>query len=216
MTTLDAARRMMVDGQIRPNDVTDRRILGAFERVPRERFVPADQAAIAYLDRSVRVGQGRFLLQAMTLAKMLQAVDIAEGQKVLDVGCATGYSTAILAAMGADVFGLEEDEASAAVATRTLLDLGSAATVRRGPLAEGAQADGPFDVIVLNGSVEFEPKSLLAQLKEGGRLVCVERRGGLSRAMLYVMADGDAGARPLFDASAPVLPGFAAVPQFAL
>ncbi len=216
MASLDAARRMMVDGQIRTNDVTDRRILGAFDHVPRERFMPEGLSAIAYLDRDVPVGQGRAILKAMVLAKLIQAADVSEGSRVLDVGCATGYSSAILAAMGADVIGLEQDEACAAIATRVLLDLGANATLMRGELAAGSPSDGPYDVIMLNGAVEFVPPALLRQLKEGGRLVCILRQAASSRAMLYVMAGGDASGRPLFDASAPLLPGFALTPQFTL
>lgn len=216
MASFDAARRMMVDGQIRTNDVTDRPIIAAFERVAREKFVPPEIVPIAYLDRVVRSGNGRFMLQPMTLAKLIQAAAVAEGARVLDVGCASGYSSAILAAMGANVVALEEDEASAAIATRTLLDVGAPVSVRRGKLNEGAAGDGPFDAIVMNGAVEVMPAALFAQLKESGRLVCILRRDGLSRAMLYLKADGDIGNLALFDAAAPLLPGFAEVPQFAL
>jgi protein-L-isoaspartate(D-aspartate) O-methyltransferase len=211
---LDAARRMMVDGQIRTNDVTDRRILGAFGKVPREKFVPEGQGPIAYLDRDVMTGAGRAMLKPMVLAKLIHAADLGAADHVLDVGCATGYSAAILAEIGAHVVAVESDEACAAVAARTLLDLGYAVTLRRGDLAEGAKADGPFDVILVNGSVEHVPPTLLVQLKDGGRLVCIQRQNGTSRAMLYVSADGDIGHRALFDATAPALPGFADTPQF--
>ena len=216
MTSFDAARRMMVDGQIRTNDVTDRRILGAFDRVPREKFVPDAKAGIAYLDRDLPVGQGRALLKVMVLAKMIHAADIRATDRVLDVGCATGYSTAILAHIAGSVVGLEDDDACAAIATRALLEAGVAVTLRRGALTGGAKADGPFDVIVIEGAVERVPAALFGQLAEGGRLVCVLRQATSSRATLYVKADGDVSARALFDAAAPLLPGFAEAPQFVL
>lgn len=216
MTSFDLARRMMVDGQIRTSDVTDGRIIAAFGSVPRERFVPPAQAALAYLDRDLPAGaQGRAILKPMVLAKMIQAADIDDEGRVLDVGCASGYSTAILSHLAKEVVGLEEDAALAAQARKLLAGLGVAnATVREGALAAGAAGDAPFDVILLNGAVEKHPAALGAQLKDGGRLVCLERKGGTCRAMLYFADRGELSGRSLFDASAPVLPGFVAPPAF--
>ncbi|MCC7347295.1 MAG: protein-L-isoaspartate O-methyltransferase [Variibacter sp.] len=217
MTSFDLARRMMVDGQIRTSDVTDGRIIAAFAAVPRERFVPPAQAALAYLDRDVPAGgaQGRSILKPMVLAKMIQAADIDSEDRVLDVGCASGYSTAILSHLAKEVIGLEEDAALAAQARELLAGMGRAnATVREGALAAGAAGDAPFDVILVNGAVETLPAALGAQLKDGGRLICLERKGGTCRAMLYFADRGDLSGRSLFDASAPVLPGFVAPPAF--
>jgi protein-L-isoaspartate(D-aspartate) O-methyltransferase len=213
------ARRMMVEGQVRTSDVTDPRLLAAMLEVPREAFVPAARADFAYLDRDLTVhGSGaaaRCLLKPMVLAKLIQAAEVDESDRVLDVACATGYSSAVLAHLSAQVVALEEDGVLARTAADTLHALGIAnVAVRTGALTLGSPADGPYDVVVVNGAVEVMPDALCAQLKDGGRLVCVMRRGGVGRAMLYRSVEGDVSGRPIFDASAPLLPGFARPPAF--
>lgn len=221
MESFAVERRMMVDGQVRTSDVTDSRILAAFGAVPREKFVPPEQADLAYLDRDVPLapaapGQsGRCVLKPMVLAKMMHAAEIGEEDRVLDVGCGSGYSTAILARLAGQVVGLEEDSALAALAGRLLQELAVRnVVIRNETLALGAPADAPFDVIFVNGAVEYAPEPLLRQLKAGGRLVCIERRGPAGKAMLYRSAGKDVSGRSLFDASAPLLPGFVAPPAF--
>jgi protein-L-isoaspartate(D-aspartate) O-methyltransferase len=219
MTDFAAARRMMVDGQVRTADVTDLRLLAAMLELPRERFFPEEKASLAYLDLDAVVsapGQPvRRLLKPMVLAKLIQAAGIAETDRVLDVGCATGYSTALLTNLAGSVVGLEEDAALARQAADAMSRTGlSVAKIVTGPLARGCAGEGPFDVIVLQGSAEVVPDALFDQLKNGGRLVGVLGRGPGGKAMLYRRADADLSGRPVFDASAAPLPGFAKPPEF--
>jgi protein-L-isoaspartate(D-aspartate) O-methyltransferase len=221
MIDFAAARRIMVDSQVRTSDVTDLRLIAAMLAVPRERFLPAEQADLAYLDFDVpaSVAQAgvpaRRLLKPMVLAKLLQAAEIADGDHVLDVGCATGYSSAVLARLAHAVVALEQDTALAEVARDNLRALGtSRVRLVTGPLADGWPPEAPYDVIVLNGASEVVPKTLLRQLKPGGRLVGVLGRGPAGKATLYRSIGGECGGRPIFDAAAPLLPGFAAAPAF--
>jgi protein-L-isoaspartate(D-aspartate) O-methyltransferase len=218
MTDFAAARRHMVDGQVRPADVTDLRIIAAMQEVPRERFVPPQAAGLAYLDLDLAVGAGasggRRLLKPMVLAKLIQTADIAPTDRVLDVGCATGYAAAVLARIGAQVVALEQDS-GLATAARTALASQPNVTVESGPLSEGWAKAGPYDVIVLEGATEVAPHALCRQLKDGGRLVCVLGSGPDAKAMLYRRSGDDIGARPVFDAAAALLPGFAKAPEFA-
>ena len=218
MTDFAAARRHMVDGQVRTADVTDLRIIAAMQEVPRERFVPPQAAGLAYLDLDLAVGAGasggRRLLKPMVLAKLIQTADIAPTDRVLDVGCATGYAAAVLARIGAQVVALEQDSGLAAAA-RTALASQPNVTVESGPLSEGWAKAGPYDVIVLEGATEVAPHALCRQLKDGGRLVCVLGSGPDAKAMLYRRSGDDIGARPVFDAAAALLPGFAKAPEFA-
>jgi protein-L-isoaspartate(D-aspartate) O-methyltransferase len=218
MTDFAADRRMMVDGQIRTADVTDMRVLNAILDTPRERFVPATSAALSYLDLDLPVGEGaargRCLLKPMVLAKLLQAAEIEAGDHVLDIGTASGYSAAVLSHLAASVTALEEDKALAKVAAEALAGLANVTPVS-GPLTAGWAQSAPYDVIVLEGSTEVVPQALCAQLKDGGRLVCVLGSGPSAKAMLYRRSGEDVGGRPVFDAAAPLLPGFAKVPVFA-
>jgi protein-L-isoaspartate(D-aspartate) O-methyltransferase len=216
MIDFAAARRIMVDSQVRTSDVTDSRVVAAMLAVPRERFLPAEQADLAYVDCDIaattpQAGKPtRRLLKPMVLAKLIQAAGIREGDRVLDVGCAAGYSSAVLAQLARSVVALEQDAGLAERARENLRALGvTQVQVVRGPLAEGWPPQAPFDVIVLNGASEIEPKALLRQLKPGGRLVGVQGRGPAGKAMLYRSIGGESGGRPIFDASAPLLPGFA-------
>jgi protein-L-isoaspartate(D-aspartate) O-methyltransferase len=222
MIDFAAARRIMVDSQVRTSDVTDLRLIAAMQAVPRERFVPPEQADLAYLDfdapaAAAEAGKpARRLLKPMVLAKLLQAADIGEGDHVLDVGCATGYSSAVLAQLAHSVVALEQDPGLAGHARDNLsaLDM-SQVQVVTGPLTDGWPPLAPYDVIMLNGASEITPKALLRQLKPGGRLVGVLGRGPAGKAMLYCSIGGECGGRPIFDAAAPLLPGFAAPPAFA-
>jgi len=221
MIDFAAARRIMVDSQVRTNDVTDSRLIAAMLAVPRERFVPAERADLAYVDFDVPVTAAesgkpaRRLLKPMVLAKLLQAAEIAGGDRVLDVGCATGYSSAVLARLAGAVIAVEEDAGLAARARENLRAAGAGQVqVVSGPLADGAPTQGPYDVILVNGAFEVAPKVLLHQLKPGGRLVGVLSSGPAGKAMLYCSIGGDCGGRPIFDAAAPLLPGFAAPAAF--
>jgi protein-L-isoaspartate(D-aspartate) O-methyltransferase len=219
MSDFAALRRAMVDGQVRTSDVTDPRLLTAMLGLPRERFVPADKADLAYLDQDILVSDPgrppRRLLKPMVLAKLVQAAEIVESDRVLDIGCASGYSAALLGRIAASVTALEEDPALAEKAKENIAERGIAnVTVVRGVLNQGWPAGGPYDVIVLEGACELVPHGLQAQLRQGGRLVCITKRGAAGTAMLFGAAGGELSGRPLFDAAAPLLPGFAKAPEF--
>ena len=218
MTGFSTARQYMVDGQVRPSDVTDDRILEAMLTVPREVFVPASKRALAYLDLDLDVTEGaarRCLITPALLAKMLQAAEIKATDRVLVVGCATGYAAAIVARFAAQVSATESDPALAGKATAAFAQLGiQNVTVKTAAAADGDAAGAPYDVIVLNGATEIIPTGLFGQLKEGGRLVGVFGLTPPPRATLVTHSHGDFGHRELFDATAPVLPGLERVPAF--
>ena len=216
MTDTRLQRLNMVESQVRPSDVTDRRIIKAMLEVPREAFVPHALAPIAYMDEAITVsaksngaGGVRQLLAPRTLAKLIQLAQVGDQSAVLDVGCATGYSTAILAMIAKRAVAVEADKDLAAAAVRALQKLGLAnAMVVHGPLTEGAPAEAPFDAIILNGAVEVIPPSLTEQLKDGGRLVAVVVQGPLSRAQVTLRSGKGFDTRPAFEAPAALLPGF--------
>ena len=216
MTDFATARRHMVDGQVRTADVTDLRILSAMLDIPRERFVPPASADLAYLDLDLPVGKSgsRRLLKPMVLGKLIHAANIAPGDRVLDVGCATGYGAAVLARVAGQVIALEQD-ADLARAARSELAGQPNATVVSGSLTAGWPQSSPYDAIVLEGATEVPPETFLSQIREGGRLVCVLGSGPGSKAMLYCRSGDELGGRPIFDATAAVLPGFAKTPIFA-
>jgi protein-L-isoaspartate(D-aspartate) O-methyltransferase len=215
MTDFATARQHMVDGQVRTADVTDLRILSAMLEIPRERFVPPASAKLAYLDLDLPVGEGesRRLLKPMVLAKLIHAADISPGDRILDVGCATGYGAAVLARIAGQVVALEQD-ANLAQAARTALSGQANVTIASGPLKAGWPQGSPYDVILLEGAIETQPDTFLSQLRDGGRLVCVLGSGPGSKAMLYCRSGDELGGRPIFDATAALLPGFARAPVF--
>lgn len=214
--TIDFAeqRRKMVDGQLRTTDVTNPAILDAMGEVPREAFVPQTMRALAYIDEDVLVhpagGEGpRYLMEPSPLAKLLQLADIKPDDVVLDLGCATGYSTAVLTLIAGSVIALESDPHLAATASETLVDLGyDSAAVVEGPLNLGYASEAPYDVIVLNGAVEEVPAALFDQLKDGGRLVGVLGTGNTGRATVWTKNAGVTAARHAFNAAVRPLPGF--------
>lgn len=204
-----AQRLNMVESQVRVNDVTDVRVQDALREIPRERFVPAARRATAYADAPLELVPGRYLLDPRTFAKLLQLAEIKPTDSVLDVACATGYSSAVLARIAARVTGLEEDADLVRVAVETLPAVGAAnARAVQGSLAEGHKANAPYDVIFVNGAIETRPDALLAQLGEGGRLVAVVRTEGQGHAQLFLKEGGRIGNRIDFDAGAPLLAGF--------
>jgi protein-L-isoaspartate(D-aspartate) O-methyltransferase len=207
-------RRSMVDSQVRPSDVTDRRIHRAMLAVPREAFVPAGRSAVAYMDGDLpltdpTVRPHRSLLAPRTLAKMLQALALGEEASVLDVGPATGYSTALLAHMARRVTAVENDIVLAERARGTLGALGMAnAEVLTAALPEGAETRGPFDGILIGGRIETTPERLLDQLKDGGRLVAIVDEDGIGKVVVWQRYAMSYDWRVLFDAEAGLLPGF--------
>jgi protein-L-isoaspartate(D-aspartate) O-methyltransferase len=221
MADFSTARRMMVDGQVRTSDVTDLRIIAAFLSVPRERFVAPSKTALAYLDLDAPVvddaqsESAHRMLKPMVLAKLIQALKVEETDRVLVVGCASGYSAAILSSLAGSVNALEEDAELAGRATKAMSALGfSNVEVVRGPLTTGWPAGAPYDAILFDGAIEVMPDSIHGQLKDSGRLVCVRGRKPPSKAFMYRLIEGELSGRPIFDATAPLLPGFAEKPAF--
>ncbi|MEH6774898.1 MAG: protein-L-isoaspartate O-methyltransferase [Cereibacter changlensis] len=217
MTDFSTRRLMMVDTQIRPSDVTKFPIIDALLAVPREVYVPRDRRETAYMSDNLPIGSGRVILEPRTFAKFLDALNIQPDEAVLDLGCGLGYSTAVIARLAEAVVAVEEDETLATEAQRTLSQEGvDNAAVIVGPLAGGAAKHGPYDVIMLEGGVETVPEALLAQMKDGGRIGCLFMEGPLGVARIGYRIDGAMTWRSVFNASAPVLTGFALERTFAL
>lgn len=205
-----AARQFMVDGQIRTNKVTDEALIEALAQLPRELFVPSAQRARAYVDDDLPLGNARYLMEPMVLARLLQALRLGAGDKLLVVAAGTGYGAALAARLGAQVTALEADAALLDVA-RPALAAAAKAPVEcvAGALAEGHAARAPYDAILIEGAVEQVPPALAQQLAEGGRLATVQNQGGVGRAMLFTKSAGSLAPRVLFDANVHMLPGFA-------
>lgn len=217
MYDFNQAREMMVDGQVRPADVTRHNIIDAMLAIPRETFVPASQRAVAYVDQDVPLGRGRALLAPRSFSKMLDVVEISPGDTVLDIGCALGYSSAIISRLCRGVIAVEEDEAMATAAETALagLAIDNVAVLNR-PLTGGMPDEGPYDVIVVSGgAIATSPTALFDQLAEEGRLIAIWMQNGTAQARLSVKSGGDVATRWVFDATAPILPGFEAKPSFA-
>ena len=219
MSGFSTARQKMVDGQVRPSDVTDIRIIDAMLAVPREAFVPESQRALAYLDLDLDVSEGasakRFLIKPVVTAKMLQAADIKDTDNVLVAGSAPGYTAAVVARLAGRVTATETDPAQAAKARDVLGQLGLGnVTFWAATAAEGVPGNGPYDVIILDGATEITPDPLCQQLNEGGRLVGVLAMTKPPRAVIVTRAHGEFGNRALFDAAVPVLPGLERLPAF--
>ncbi|MET0709059.1 MAG: protein-L-isoaspartate O-methyltransferase [Tardiphaga sp.] len=219
MSDFSTARQKMVDGQVRPSDVTDIRVIDAMLAVPREEFVPASQRAMAYLDIDLDIGapaaSRRFLIKPVVLARMLQAAEIKAADNVLVVGCATGYSAAVVAKIAAKVTATEGDAALVAQAADCLAKLGIANVAFAAAMAaDGHAGNGPYDVIVLVGATEVVPATLYGQLAPGGRLVGVFAMTQPQRAMIVTHSHDDFGSRALFDAAVPVLTGLERLPAF--
>lgn len=211
MTEFAAARLNMVESQIRTNKVTDQRVIAAFEAVPRELFVGEAKRGIAYIDEDLEVASGRYLMEPMVLARLLQAAAPAPSDIALDIGCASGYSTAVLAHLAETVVGVESDRELREEANRTLnaLDVDNAVVVE-GTLDAGYQKQAPYNVIVFQGAVSEVPEGVKRQLSDGGRLVAVVcDEAGIGRATVVQRTGESFSSRILFDAATPLLPGFA-------
>jgi len=204
-----AQRATMVETQLATSGVANPRVQAAMAAVARERFVPGNKRAMAYCDLPVEVAPGRHLLDPRSFAKLLMLADVQAGDRVLDVGCATGYSAAVLSLLAKSVVALEQDAELVRIAHDLLAAFGAEnATVVQGALAEGVPVKAPYDVIIVGGAIEETPEKLLSQLGEGGRLVAVVQRGPQGRGHLFVKENGRIGLRADFDASVPVLSGF--------
>lgn len=216
MTDYAAARRAMVDCQVRPSDVTRYSIIEAMLWAPRERFVPKALREVAYSDGEIALGHGRVLMAPRTFAKMLEAAAIGRDALVLDLAPGTGYSTAVISRLAEAVVAVEPEEEFAAEAQQAFDELevlNAAITVGAPP--EGDPAHGPYDVIFINGAVERLPEALTAQLKDGGRLVAIFGNGGIGQCRVVVRSGATLSDRSVFDASAPIVPGFEKEEAFA-
>ncbi|MEL0106153.1 MAG: protein-L-isoaspartate O-methyltransferase [Rhodospirillaceae bacterium] len=209
------ARLNMVENQIRTNRVTDPLIIKAMGELPREAFVPGEKAGIAYIDEDIEIAPGRYLMEPMVLARLLQAAEITESDVVLDIGCGTGYASAVLSHMANTVVALESDAGLAAQATETLsaLEIDTVAVVE-GALSAGAPKQAPYDVIFIGGAVAEVPQAIAGQLAEGGRLVAVTNKKSIGTGALITNHRGILTRRDLFDAATPFLPGFEPAPEF--
>ncbi|MGH6977656.1 MAG: protein-L-isoaspartate O-methyltransferase family protein [Stellaceae bacterium] len=208
----------MVDGQLRTNTVTDTRLLDAFSAVPRERFVPEALRGVACIDEDLPLGGGRWLIEPMVLARLLQFAQIAPTDRVLVIGDPSGYAAAIVSRLAGQLFMLESDSAAATAARQSLAALGCAnVQIVQGALDRGHAAGAPYSVIVLAGAAVAVPDSLRMQLVDGGRLVGVIRKPGVPMGEAEVMTyiDGVLARRPVFDAGTPYIPGYQPTPNFA-
>lgn len=217
MSKFEIARRNMIDGQIRPNKVTEDRLIAAMARLPRELFVPAAARAFAYVDEDIDIGGGRYLMEPMVLARLLQAAAITPNEVVLEIGSGSGYGLAVLASLGNTAVGIEQDEALVKAATATLAEAGIDNTaVIEGDLKRGYPTQAPYPVIVFAGAVDQVPVEIHQQLSDGGRLLAVINSTGQGTGQAtLIRRHGHHFARTdLFDAATPYLPGFAPAPAF--
>ncbi|MCC7038166.1 MAG: protein-L-isoaspartate O-methyltransferase [Alphaproteobacteria bacterium] len=216
--TFEKARENMVDCQLRPNRVTDDAIINAMRNIPREKFVPRHLQGFAYVDEDVALGNGRYLREPVIIARLIQEANIQKSDIVLDIGCNTGYTTAVMGHLAATVVGLEIEETLANEADKLLhdLDIINVVVVRQGKLSEGYAAQGPYNVILINGSVSAVPEGIKQQLADGGRLVTVvSKHGHMGQAVLIERHGDHFSTRVLFDAATPTLVGFEAEKSFA-
>jgi len=215
MIDYQAARIAMVDGQVRPSDVTQYTIIDAMLSVPREVYVPDEMRPLAYVAQHINLDDGGVVLAPRTLAKMLESLDIKPDELVLDIGVGLGYSAAVIARLAEAVIAVEENTAQAAIAEVTLSEQSADnAVVHVGPLVDGAAEHGPYDAIIVEGGVQVLPDSLTSQLKVGGRIAAIFVDGPNGQCRIGVRTSAGISWDAVFDATAPVLPGFAAEKTF--
>jgi protein-L-isoaspartate(D-aspartate) O-methyltransferase len=217
MTDFALARRNMIDGQLRPNRVTNAELLNAVDKLPRESFLPDRMKSVAYSDEDVPLGNGRYLIEPRVLGRLLQTMQPRRQDRAMVVASGRGYGAALLASLVSSLVAVECDSALAGAAAETLRGLGiTNVTPVMGPLEVGAPSHGPYDVVLIEGAVQHLPPALVDQLAEGGRLgtIIAGAAGAMGVAQLIVKEGGVASGRPLFEAGTPVLPGFAPPPRF--
>ncbi|MDO9367094.1 MAG: protein-L-isoaspartate O-methyltransferase [Sphingopyxis sp.] len=211
-TTAVEMRSAMIDSQLRTNDVIDPAVVAAMAAVPRESYVPAALARVAYMDRAIALGHGRALNAPLVTGRLLVAAAVRPGMRVLLVGSATGYTAALLALLGAEVHAVEEQDELMAAAQHAVANENIHWTA--GPLNAGAPGAAPFDRIIVEGAIETLPDALTAQLAEGGRLVAARREGAVTRLVQGVKAGGVVPLRSFADMDVAPLPGFTAPAGF--
>ncbi len=210
-----AARRTMVDSQIKTGAITDPVVVEAMGAVPRENFLPEARRAVAYADENLAIGKGRFVMEPLVLARLLQLAEVQPTDKALVVGANGGYSAAVLAQMAASVVALDsERDLTVAASSGFAMSGTSNVQVVTGDLVAGYPAGAPYDVIVIGGAVADVPGSLKLQLADGGRLVAIVRNGPVGHGVVYERVGATFGAREVFDAVTPILPGFEKLPKF--
>ena len=219
MIDFAAARKKMVENQLRTNNITDRRLLAAMGEVPRELFVPAERRDLAYIDEAQPLapstGPTRYIPAPAPFGRLVQLASVSTDDAVLDLGCTTGYSAAVLGELAYRVVAVESDPDLAAQARANLATLQlHGVTVVEGPIAAGAAHHGPFDVILLEGAVDEAPRHLFAQLAENGRLVVLQKQGAAAVAHLYVKSGTDVASRVEFNTTLPPLYATKAAPAF--
>lgn len=213
------ARQNMVDSQLRTNKIVDERVIAVFETVPREAFLPPAAASLAYIDEDVAIAPGRWLIEPMVFARLVQAAQIGPDDMVLELAAGSGYGTAVLGKLAHTVVSVESEQALVDHARAALASVGVAnAVVTLGAIADGFAKQAPYDVVVIQGAVQTIPPTLLRQLKPGARVVTVERGDGpgTGRAMLYRHIHGALSGSILFDAATPLLPELRKLPVFSL
>ena len=210
------ARNRMVNSQIRPNKVTDPRVVAAMRQLPRERFLPPHLAALAYVDEDVPLGEGRVLMEPCIVARLAQLAAVGAGERALVVAAGTGYGAALLAACGARVTALEDSASLQAVARNVLGELAPSVSIVSGPLAAGWPPGAPYDVILIEGAVPEIPPAIGEQLRrQSGRLVAVLRGdGGVCQAVLAEATPAGLRAQPMFDCATAPLPSLLKSPGF--
>jgi protein-L-isoaspartate(D-aspartate) O-methyltransferase len=216
MTEFGAARAHMIESQLRPNKVMDGRVLGAFAEIRREFFVPEHLRAVAYIDEDLPIGGGRYLMEPMVVARLLQAAMIERTDTILIIGAGTGYEAAVAAMLARSVIALEDNPELARRARAALVDHSIASvSIVEEPLSQGYRPRAPYDVILFCGAVVEVPSEIDSQLAEGGRLLAtVKSASGIGRATLRTRTGGVLAQRVLFDAATPLLPGFSPKPAF--
>ena len=216
MSVYDTARTNMIESQLRPNRVTDGRVSDAFSRLRRELFVPEHLRGVAYVDEDLPLGRGRYLMEPMVAARLLQALMPGAKETALVVGAGVGYEAALLALLTRSVVALEADEELARLGRAALVDHRIATVLyAEGPLAAGHRQRGPYDLILFAGAAVEIPSEIAAQLAEGGRLAVVLHPGqGVGRATLATRTGGVLAQRVIFDAATPLLPAFVPKPAF--
>jgi protein-L-isoaspartate(D-aspartate) O-methyltransferase len=209
------ARDLMVETQVRTSDVTDAKVLAALRALPRERFIPAQKRALAYADAEVEVGPGRTLMRPRDIAKLLHALAPRAHERALEIAGASGYGAALLGLCCKEVIAHDPDP-DLTFAARAALDSAGLSNVKTitAPTIDGCSADGPYDLIMLNGGAEFVPEAWLAQLAPGGRLAAIVRQGAAGAARLYTRAGDAVAYRTAFDAAPPLAPGLTRAPAF--